>query len=516
MPVATCGVLACSQDVPPYSHFTYPTIGDTGDEPQSRWPLICDDDYLNAPDDLEEATQVDGSAKWLRRVVKVSDNDSSYVCLAIYFPGQKDRTLYSEGAPVAITAVPAMKGQEVAGSQLDYQHNMIEVQPIYPGWDLDGCTTSGDIDVGGVGAAASIRDAIRFATGELTTTDGYTLGQLVGMPVCAERVVVLGASNGAGVAHLALASWPGMLDGRVAGLALHEAPPTPQFTLQDVGAIWLDADFEVDADGNGVPWDDGANPSYEIGACRTYDTCELDYSRMNYAKRLRIDQIFPNRYNSNYPRGVIYFDANQDGHLNHLPAGTTDMNENGAVDPLEDFVFIPQWDASWLDSSRMYYSPEVLDHLDQVFNEDDWPENIATVEAADEFWSIRSPLDFIDTITQAYRPPFRVVVEFTEIDHGIPQYSHPHVWVFNEMYLNAGARVRINGAMDMLECSVPVSALADWVIDLPPNTRVPESEMQQYAIPEDVSSTRARAASVLSVLWDVYGPFDRCPSLDFN
>ena len=491
-----------------------PADDDTGDAPVIL-PLSCDDDYLDAPADLSAPEAADGQ---LKRVVQVSSEDFDTLCLAIYYPSDPGHRLYREGAPVVVSAVPALKAQTVGQAQVVAGFGLVEVQPSYPGIDNSGCTTSGELDVGGAHSAAAVRDAIRFATGELTTVEGYTLGQLVGMPTCAGRAVLLGASNGGSVAHLALATWPGDLAPLVSGLALHECPLIPQFVLQDVGATWMDRDHEYDADGNGVPWDDGLNVTWEDSACRSRESCELDYSTLAYSASLSIDEVFSWRYPSPYPAGLFYLDTNGNGHLDYSSEYATDIDENGLIDPEEDYVFIPQWDITWPDNSIMYFTPQVVQAAREqgLINECDWPEGIGTVEDTLAFWGPRTPYDYVAPIAQAYPEPFRVVIDYTVIDHGIPQINHPHIWALNEQYRDEGANVRLNGEMDMFTCAMTTTELEDFSIDLQPGQSVPEDELSRYAIPESVGNNDARVSSVLSVLWDLHGPFDRCPARNFQ
>jgi hypothetical protein len=480
--------------------------------PRPAPPLSCDQSYLEEVEGLPEPEYYDASKQILRQVVRVETEAFPSLCLSIYYPSDPSVRLYDEGSPVVAAAPPSLKDQTPGGSQLDVTMGLIEVEPLYPGWTRNGCTTSGNIDVGGEPSAAAVRDAVLFAAGVYRTSRGHSLGQLVGRPVCNDRVPLLGASSGAGVAHRALATWPEQLAAPLLGLALFEAPATGQFAVLDTGAIWKDGKQRVDSSGNGIPWDDGSNPSYEKGACASYETCELDYSTMRFDKDLALGDVYPNLQNADSLPGLFYLDGNGNGALDLGEDGGTDMDGDGGVDPEEDFVFLPLFDTTWADTSTQYFSSEVAWAAKELelFDESDWPAGIATPTESDLFWSTRTAMPYVETIAGAYPDDFRVTIGYSQLDHGPPHHTHPHIWVMNHAYLDLGTSTRLQGAWRLLQCVLDPAYAGDFSMDLEPDVHVPEDRLHEYALPEDVPTTRARAVPALALIWDHLGSFDRC------
>ncbi len=473
----------------------------------------CSDDYLDAPDDLP-APEPGDSPGQLAYTVRLVTDDFDPLCVVVRFPEDRDTRLYDAGAPVVVSALPGLKAQEAGAAQVDARAGFVEVQPLYPGWAAGNCTTSGDNDMGAYRSAAAVRDGVLFATGQLRTDRGHSIGQLVGMPLCDDQVVITGPSSGAGVAHSTLARFPDQLVGSVMGMALFEVPPTGQFVTLDGGAYWMDTDKSVDSDGNGYAWDDGQNPSYDDGDCASYNTCDLDYSNMLFVPEMTVADVFPFLIHTESLGGLFYLDNNGNGQLDTAEGGTTDTNGNGGVDDDEDYLLLPNYHSTWSDPSKQYFSTEVAQAAEDLglFGEGEWPAEIAEPRPTAEYWSQRTSVPFMDDIAAHYPPPFRVALGYTEYDHGPPQVTHPNMWVLNSNYLDLGVSVRLIGDWEMLQCVLSKQQLGDWQVDLEPDVRVPEQRMHDYAIPESLDITSARGTAVMSLFWDTLGPFDNCPA----
>ena len=61
---------------------------------------------------------------------------------------------------------------------------LAEVQPVWPGWSVQGRETSGPADGGGPRGAAALLAAIRFAAGAEPSADGRMIEDVVPGPVC--------------------------------------------------------------------------------------------------------------------------------------------------------------------------------------------------------------------------------------------------------------------------------------------------------------------------------------------
>lgn len=448
------------------------------------------------------------------RIVAVPSSVREYAYMAIYYPSTADNRLYDEGAPVIVAMTPGLDRQLNSVPQMSGDMGLVEVQPIYPGFAMDGQMTPEPLDMGGADAATIAWEAVLFARGELATTDGYTLRQLVGMDLCDSEVVVLGTSGGGSIAMQVFDRYRAELSGRIAGFGNHEAPAVPQLMAQDGGAIWMDTDHAVDSDGNGSLWDDGRNPTYAVGACSVSDaSCALDYSRVRWSADADLNNLFAARYNSiDMPRGVLYLDQTGNEQLDIGADGSIDVDGNGVFD--EDFIILPFYNAfAAAGEPALWFSGEATAALEAVIAADAWPEGVATAAQAQEFWDTRNMMAHQNAVAAELPTGFYASVDYTVIDHGIGIGTRPHVWMAYEGLRQAGVRVRYNAADAAMRCIYDASVLSAWGGALDPDVEIAEADLDTWALPETILNEQARAASVLGVLWDLYGAFDQCPSL---
>lgn len=476
--------------------------------------LICNEDYL-VPADLPDPTVVPTDPDQVYRVVRVFSEHFEEAYMLVIFHADSEQRLYDQGAPVVVGAIPALLLQEEPVAQLVSGYGVIEVQPIFSGWSIEGVGSSGDPDAGGSNDALLLREAILFASGRKDTVEGNSLGQVVEAPVCNDKVVVLGASGGASIAMQSLAGMDKELSQAVAGFANHESPLLPQLLLGDVGAVWMDPqdlNNNLDEDGDGYTYNEGLNPVYEAGDCQG-DTCLIDYSALAFDPLTDLAEIYSSRFEDNEWPGVLYLDLDGDQRITYQ-RGALDVNQNGWLDDDEDFLFVPSWDRRLPESKHMY-SVELVEAAvsNGVLLEDDWPEHIATRTETQDFWHHRNMMHQVEQVASSAPPWFRVAIDFTEVDHGIAAPDRPHVRLFFDAFNELGVPIRYNYSEAMMDCTVDASLWKEaWTgRELPYGHGLEPSELDYHAMVEEVPNSLVKALPALGLLWDMYGDFDRCP-----
>jgi len=470
----------------------------------------CNEDWLDAPTDLPEATPFEDDEDLQYRVVELDSTVADPVLVVLFFPRDPELRAYDEGAPVMVAGTPAYSMPSPLRPQPYGEFGLVEVQPIYPGWSMDKLTTGGEVEYGGPTAAAVLLEAFRFAAGQITSSDGHSLGQLVGMPVCNAQVVLEGTSSGGAIAFAALAEMDEALAAGLLGLATYEAPTNPQLTVGDAGKFCLDPDDEQDGDGDSYAWNDGRNHTYAAGACPDH-SCDLDYSLIAWDPEVDPSPVcsFPLR-GLEIP-GALFLDNDGDGRLSLLGGTTPDIDGSGAVEADEDFLFIPHWDGT-ADDPVQTFTPEATAAAREhgALSDNDWPVHVATPEAASAFWDPRNmALHSVGALT-SLGTGATAVVTYTEVDHGVPLAGHPHVHALYEALRQTDMQVRYNLPDALLDCVVEPTYLADWAGELEPGIVLEESELHAHALPEDIPAEVVKSLGTLGVFWARWGPFDRC------
>lgn len=477
-----------------------PHTGETGEEETT--PAFaergCQRD--DPAETLPDAGEIDG----LRyRVIRIPGGLFEALYAVVLFPAD-GTTAWEDGAPVVVVAPPGLSvdsGVEEAPKPVfDARYGVVEVQPIYPGWTVAGYSTSGGSDDGGMQTASALSETIRMASGDAILDRGLTLSQIAEMPVCNDRVALLAYGTGGGVAMEALAP-NAPLASVLAGFGSFEAPTLPQLVAGDAGFPWMDADPEVDGDGNGASWDDGRNADWTSGACDTV-SCSLDYSSVAWDTDLHLSDVFPGRF-EDAPQGVLYLDRSGSGALEY-DAGGLDVDGDGAIGADEDFVLLPHVSSE----GRVYYSPQAAYAAKDL--PESWPEGVVELAETEAFWAIRSMAEEGKVVLSTYDTRLPVVVGFTEQDGSLPLPDRPHVVTLHEMFADAGFPTRYNFRGDLLDCWLDPSSRGGWDGGPPRGTDLEEGELDAWAIPESVGDETALALTGLAVLWDAFGPFDYC------
>lgn len=480
-------------------------------------PLQCNEDYIDAPAEVPPPSVSPSDPDLVYHVVEIDTDEFEHLFVAVFFPVDSEVTAYEEGAPPLVVAVPSMEMQSgtVAG-RVSADYGLVELQPLYPSWEMDGNTTSGAWDAGGEQSALALRETVLFAADRLTTVEGWSLGHLVERPVCNGQVVMVGNSRGAVTGTTALARWHDELSGVLVGYGTHEPPTVPQFVVGDGGWIWMDSDADTDADGNGISWDDARNRTYQEGGCEPLGSnCTLDYTNLKFTLDVTLADIRPEFFDPvDGENGMLFLDNDGDGAFT-WSGNTTDVDGDGAVNEDEDFYFAPFHEAAAPAGQNVqYYSNEVLGAaVDQnVLDEATWPTGLATASQAQSFWATRNLMGGLGDLSRAWdSEEIWFGVEYTAVDHANALSSRPHIYQIYEGLRQAGYRVRYNTAEAMAECLLEPAYYEGWAGEVEAGVEIPEGDLQEWAFPAEMPNTVARVLSGVGLIWDLFGPFDRCP-----
>ena len=321
---------------------------------------------------------------------------------------------YTDGGLPVVLEVPGGTGTNGFGQPggvvpLVYP-GFVHIEVILPGGGTAPWSSGGEPDARGPNAQLAIADVIGFARGLSQLADGRTIADVVGAPVDSENVGMIGLSNGGNLGLLAAARH----DTGLCWAAMWETPIDDTFVTVDIGARMADTGPQVDADGNGVPWDDMVNPGYVEGACDT-EGCTFDMG--------------PVRWNGD----TFFRDGNGDGRLGNED-GENDVNADGQLTDDEDYPYgaVVSADGVWV-----YSRAVTRGAAEGMVN---WPSRVATVEVSEAFWSDRVALRAFPELPR----DLPLMVLGTSRDHVQAAATHPHVGVAYEAALESLDWVRLN------------------------------------------------------------------------
>ncbi len=488
-----------------------PLTGDTAPGAETEDTGASDPNGCHAPTSQIEAgvplsSSLDPTS--LGRVVRLDTVPETWAM--VWYPADPLGLAYEAGAPVVVSVYPVRKLRDRERPWLRGYHGAIEVQPVYPGSSAQGLGTAGSLDLGGEASVAAIQATIAFAAGELSTIEGWGLAAVAQRPVCNGQVVVLGTSSGGEVAARALAELDPRLLDRVLGFATYESPILPQMSAGDLGMLWRDEDLTLDGDDNGYAWDDGRWQAYTPGACDATG-CALPHQHILWDPRARPEAVYPHKLEGISQRGALLLDRSGDGQLTTDASGSLDLDGDGAVGLDEDFLFVPLWSPDEPDAVQRY-SPQVLDAAVAAGQLEltSWPSHLARPEEVGPWWAERDLLAHLPAIAQAAHPDFAVAVAFTAVDHGVSQPTRPHIHLFYEAFRQRGVPARYNTLEEVALCLAPPHYLQGWAGELERSQEMAEGTLDPWALPETLSVPAARALASLGLIWEAWGPFERC------
>lgn len=503
------GVVACTRASPGESGADSgkdtAVAPDSGDSGGAETGESGGEDSEDTGPALPEPGVATTGALW--RVVQVPSEDIDPLYVVVFYPEDPTMNAYDEGAPVVLTANPSFTvedGWETTPRSFFIDgFGLVEVTPVYPGWNAGGWVSGGEPDAGGALCAAAIRDAARFAAGETTTPEGWTLEDVTGHPIRHDAVLLSALSSGGTTALQALDEHADTLAGILSGFSTYEVPTLPQLLTGDVGSVWMDPDPLDDRDGDGVTWDDGRNLAITNPPCDRA-TCAVDYSRLRWTEAFAIGDVWT-QYASD-ERGVLYLDNNGNGELDaDFAAGTLDADGSGTIDADEDFVILPIVGVGL--GPHWTFSEEAL----AAAPWDTWPDNVVDADTTAAFWAMRSPMSRLAGLADRYGTGFAMGITYTEVDHGAALPERPHLTMLHDALTEAGFSVRYNAERDVAECLIEDRTLRDWAGGPPLGAVVGEDGLATYAFPENFLDGVSISAGAVAVLIDAVGPFDHCP-----
>lgn len=304
-----------------------------------------------------------------------------------------DTMRYTSGAPIVIWLSGGNSSGGVLPRSEFLRFGFIAIQFSFPG----GLNSGGIYDNRGPNCILALRDIIKFATGQITNTNGQTLQQLVYPKIpLYSNVGLIGSSHGGNIS-IAVAGVYGS-EIQLAWICNWESP---------VGDGMPGAEAGARNPTNGNPW---TNPAYN-------DTTGIfDYSKLKYSDTLRLT---PTTF-----IGGFYFDINNNG----VPNRGTDfvINGFGAAGKLYTSTTLIQ------ESVNRGVFPAVP------------PSHIASLSQTQEFWRWRNGDLWIDSARNKL-PNLMFIVIATDSDHVQSAKDHQHVYIQYEHFRSAGARfVRLN------------------------------------------------------------------------
>ncbi len=452
-----------------------------------------------------------GGMAWT--MVEVASDEFDELTVVLTWPTEGN-TAWADGAPVAVMVPPAFNtngswGREGFSPGISAAGGMAEVSVVLPGMNVEGHTTSGPFDYGGESSVTAVREAVRFATGELLDTEGRSVRELSGVPVCNDQVVLSSRSAGGLVSARAMARDADILGDLVIGLVAHEPPSLPSFVGPEVGAVWMDPDITSDDNGNGLAWDEGRNASLREDDCDE-SSCPTDLSTLSWSDDVAIDQLFDSE-SVHSPPGVFYLDRDGSGVLDLLD-GHPDLDGNGVIDIDEDTVLPPLQIriGGGGSSQRHAYSPRVIAAAQEggLFDASGWPSHVDDPAINSEFWSTRHMVRSTASAAESREWGFGLV--YREVPHAASLRHRSGVRLVYDAAFARGNHVRYNAPDNVVRCILGDSGPDDWNGGPGSEAEVDPRDMAEAAFPASVSLQDAMTLGVAAMLWDMVGPLDDC------
>ena len=297
----------------------------------------------------------------------------------------------------------------------------IAVSHLWPGKrDPDsGIASDGTYDFGGPLSLAALRDAIRFALGEIPDIRGAYLDDLIDVEPLYDNVGLFASSHAGVVATNVMAvhgeAFPGLkyFVGR-------ENPTMAEMYPLEIGHF----------DEQRAPL---YNPFYDP-AGYTPTSISVDYSALWWIQ------------NSDYPEGRPAFGHAAEGRADYV-LDDKGPNING----------------------QRWFSPTLTQALldNGVFAPGTWPNDLATPQMTADFWPSRTPIDNYAAIGEKL-PHLRVLLPFASMDHVQAAPDKPHIHqAYDGFHETAGLWTRLN--CDLAYVQAEIDRSASLAMEFPDN-----------------------------------------------
>ena len=343
---------------------------------------------------------------------------------------------YPEGAPVVVYVCGGIKPGFLGFYDPKWDpHGVIWINFIFPGGvgtirlptgETRHVKSGGTYDFRGFACLEALYSVLQFAQGKLANGVGKRITDYVSYKVLTDNVGMYGSSYGGVTAALVFARYSSGLEG-VKYIVFYESPATNFLATTDLGRVGDDPKPNVDSDGDGLPWNDYKNPNYVFGST-SEGSCEINFSRLSFDREVG-----------------FYLDNDGDGKPTYLAKGPkkiTDVDGSGAIEPDEDFIFVP-WLVVLNGTKRSVYSYLVIKAAHEKGLLKDIPSHIMNLEETYNFWYWRDMSFHYDEIVK--NAPWLKVMQLGLLkEHMCPAPDYPNVVVNYNAFRKRGIWVRLN------------------------------------------------------------------------
>jgi hypothetical protein len=405
------------------------------------------------------AVPIEGGRTFVTWVPSEAAPDRGIV-LRILYP---DRPRYSDET-AAVVEVPG--GDSPGGVELSppaapdpfVSQGLISAQFTFPGGGRPPYQSGGTYDHRGLSSLKALRDVVRYLQGELRDREGCLLSER--LPYKISQLGLVGSSNGGNTAVVALGLFGEQM--AVDWYVGWENPAGVQFVTVDLGSR------------------DRSNPAYIPGSCRLTPEgtkCDVDYTQLRWDPEA-------------VARGRGPQGGGRQGILYH------DFNGNGRYDPRASDYALGAFTGTSAGQEKRVYSPSALEAAIERNLLTPWPEDVATLEEARDYWAIRDMSRYYDKAIEKL-PELRVIVIGSVQDHvqGTPDYPHIVLQV-QGWHMTDISWVRLNPDAAYVEAVV---GQAPPAVDNDANMLVNYANIAELLEPEGVPDSLVRLAAVLEL-----------------
>lgn len=344
---------------------------------------------------------------------------------------------YSDKAPVVVYAPPFF----ISGANdFDSLYGLtdlgfIQVGFLYPGQEgLNGIKSEGEEDYGGPDSIQAFRDVLKFVSGTTTDVNGHRLDELSSIVPDYDNVGIFAFSH-PGISSTAVLGTYGESLQSVSYFVGRENPTEDSIIAMEIGHFESDETKPKKGD-----WPT-YNPFYNYPEDYSSTNLKVDYSTVGW-----------------------------------------DFQENRPY--FEDYLLGDR--VPYLFGKRCYSASLTQALLDNnVFTLESWPEDLATPDEAQTWWSVRESIPYYPLLKESM-PDLKVMLVFGKQDHVQPTLDNPNTHqAYDGFHETAGLWIRLNP--DAAYVALLSEAMAKDYVEHDANTE-PENWalIKSWALPHSV------------------------------